>query len=218
MYQNFRRDLSRQRHVKKLYVFVCEDTASVVDYLNELGSFYQLNMKVTSAKHSNLNAIHEKAKNCKERLEGKRVPFELICCVDLDENRDVDLLDFIEKNNEKAIETSLMFPCFEIWFIQYFETCSRLFAESRHCIDYFLRKFNTAFKTHDEVESIKSRKDLFQKLNERKNVVEIIITLKNIFKEIEPREVITQKMRTYTNLHYILERIFIENKIMPSNN
>ena len=121
----------------------------------------------------------------------------LYCLFDKDDCPDDKFNKIITQCRKKEIIPAFSIPCYEYWLLLHIRKTNKPFANAQECCEVFRTEYNKHFGTNYEINTLKSRKDIFNDLKDKLDTAISNAERLNLNEKEEP----------YTNMHKIIKDI-----------
>jgi len=190
------RQIRTPRSLKPVHIFICEDTKSSKYYMEGLGKAKNINIKAEKAYGTSPEDVYETAKDKLSLFRDKGIA-KIYCLFDKDDCPDDKFNKIIAQCRKKEIIPAFSIPCYEYWLLLHFRKTNQPFANAQECCETFKNEYNRCFGTNYEINTLKSRKDIFNDLKDKLDTAISNAERLNLNEKEEP----------YTNMHKIIKDI-----------
>lgn len=188
----------KERQLRPLHLFICEDSKSSKYYLQGLGKDRGINIKAENAYGTSPQNVFETALD-KKKLFSDSEFVNIYCLFDKDDCPDDEFKRVVQRCRKAGFTDAVSIPCYEYWLLLHLRKTNQFFRDAKECCVTFKNEYNKKFNTAYELPQLKAKLDIFNDLKDGFD-----FAIKNA-EELD----LDENSNPYTNMHKVLKRIIV---------
>ena len=186
----------RNRQLRPLHLFICEDSKSSKYYMQGLGRTKGINIKAENADGTSPENVLRSAEEKQKLFKDKGI-VQIYCLFDKDDCDDEKFNRVIQRCRKADFVDAVSVPCYEYWLLLHLKKTNQPFKDAKECCEAFRTEYNKKFNTKHTVKYLKAKTDIFEDL---KNNLDFAIANADSL-ELE------ETSCPYTNMHKVIKSI-----------